>query len=131
MSNPVFDLQEMLAGKAPLAGMVVFIDGSLAQVATRKGVVEVAFAEGIKAGDRVAVRNGRAVRVQDVMDALVYFVWKRLRSSRESMRTQAARMKSLFVCQRSKWFPTAFESLRTYQTPGTVVLHPVTRTGTG
>ncbi|MBF0421049.1 MAG: hypothetical protein HQL78_12885 [Magnetococcales bacterium] len=74
MSNPVFDLQGILAGKVPLAGMVVSVDGSLAHVATRRGVVEVAFAEGIKAGDRVAVRDGRAVRVQDVVDAPVFFV---------------------------------------------------------
>ncbi|MBF0151766.1 MAG: hypothetical protein HQL84_17245 [Magnetococcales bacterium] len=74
MSNPVFDLQEILAGKAPLAGMVVSVDGSLAQVATRKGVVEVAVSEGINAGDRVAVRDGRAIRIQDVVDATVYFV---------------------------------------------------------
>ncbi|MBF0421320.1 MAG: hypothetical protein HQL78_14300 [Magnetococcales bacterium] len=74
MSNPVFDLQGILAGKAPLAGMVVSVDGDMAQVTTRKGVVEVAFVEGIKAGDRVAVRDGRAVRVQDVVDAPVFFV---------------------------------------------------------
>ncbi|MBF0421250.1 MAG: hypothetical protein HQL78_13950 [Magnetococcales bacterium] len=74
MSNPVFDLQGILAGKVPLAGMVVSVDGGVTQVATRNGVVEVAFAEGIKAGDRVTVRDGRAVRVQDVVDAPVYFV---------------------------------------------------------
>ncbi|MBF0421031.1 MAG: hypothetical protein HQL78_12795 [Magnetococcales bacterium] len=74
MSNPVFDLQGILAGKASLSGMVVSIDGSLAQVATRNGVVEVASAEGIKAGDRVVVRDGRAVRVQAVADAPVFFV---------------------------------------------------------
>ncbi|MBF0437243.1 MAG: hypothetical protein HQL77_18020 [Magnetococcales bacterium] len=74
MSNPVFDLQGILAGRVPLAGMVVSVDGSLVQVATRNGVVEVAFSEGIKAGDRVAVRDGRAVRVQDVVDAPVFFV---------------------------------------------------------
>ncbi|MBF0421268.1 MAG: hypothetical protein HQL78_14040 [Magnetococcales bacterium] len=74
MSNPVFDLQSILAGKDPLAGMVLSIDGAMAQVATRNGVVEVAFAEGIKAGDRVVVRDGRAVRVQDVVDAPVFFV---------------------------------------------------------
>ncbi|MBF0436311.1 MAG: hypothetical protein HQL77_13180 [Magnetococcales bacterium] len=74
MSNPVFDLQGILAGKVPLAGVVMSIDNGLAQVATRNGVVEVAFAEGIKAGDRVAVRDGRAVRVQDVVDAPVFFV---------------------------------------------------------
>ncbi|MBF0147266.1 MAG: hypothetical protein HQL84_18135 [Magnetococcales bacterium] len=74
MSNPVFDLREILAWKASLAGMVVSVDGSLAQVATRKGVVEVAFAKGIRVGDRVAVRDGRTFRVQDVMDAPVYFV---------------------------------------------------------
>ncbi|MBF0419459.1 MAG: hypothetical protein HQL78_04770 [Magnetococcales bacterium] len=74
MSNPVFDLQGILAGKVPLAGMVLSIDNSVAQVATRNGVVEVAYAEGINAGDRVAVRDGRAVRVQDVVDAPVFFV---------------------------------------------------------
>ncbi|MBF0437028.1 MAG: hypothetical protein HQL77_16890 [Magnetococcales bacterium] len=74
MSNPVFDLQGILAGKTPLAGMVISIDGEVAQVATRKGVVEVATAEGIKAGDRVTVRDGRAIRVQDVVDAPVFFV---------------------------------------------------------
>ncbi|MBF0421114.1 MAG: hypothetical protein HQL78_13235 [Magnetococcales bacterium] len=74
MSNPVFDLQGILAGKAPLAGMVISIDNGIAQVATRAGVVEVAFAEGIKAGDRVAVKDGRAVRVQDVVGAPVFFV---------------------------------------------------------
>ncbi|MBF0141258.1 MAG: hypothetical protein HQL74_13385 [Magnetococcales bacterium] len=74
MSNPVFDLQGILTAKVPLAGMVLSIDNSVAQVATRNGVVEVAFAEGIRAGDRVAVRDGRAFRVQDVVDAPVFFV---------------------------------------------------------
>ncbi|MBF0152102.1 MAG: hypothetical protein HQL84_18970 [Magnetococcales bacterium] len=74
MSNPVFDLKEILAGAASLAGMVISIDTGVAQVATRKGVVEVAFAKGIRVGDRVAVRDGRAIRVQDVVDAPVFFV---------------------------------------------------------
>ncbi|MBF0436871.1 MAG: hypothetical protein HQL77_16080 [Magnetococcales bacterium] len=74
MSNPVFDLQGILAGKVPLAGMVLSVDNGLAQVATRNGVVEATFAEGTRIGDRVAVRDGRAVRVQDVVDAPVYFV---------------------------------------------------------
>ncbi|MBF0420820.1 MAG: hypothetical protein HQL78_11725 [Magnetococcales bacterium] len=74
MSNPVFDLQGILAAKVPLAGTVISIDGDVAQVATRTGVVEIAFAEGIKVGDRVAVKDGRAVRVQDVADAPVFFV---------------------------------------------------------
>ncbi|MBF0420862.1 MAG: hypothetical protein HQL78_11935 [Magnetococcales bacterium] len=72
MSNPVFDLQGILAGKASLSGMVLSIDNGLAQVATRKGVVEVAYEGSV--GDRVAVRDGRAVRIQDVVDAPVFFV---------------------------------------------------------
>ncbi|HAT48849.1 MAG: hypothetical protein HQL07_03825 [Nitrospirae bacterium] len=74
MSSPLFDLQGILAGKVPVAGMVISIDGGVVQVATRNGVVEVAFAEGIRAGDRVAVRDGRSVRIQDVVDAPVFFV---------------------------------------------------------
>ncbi len=74
MSNPVFDLQGILAGKIPLAGMVLSIDSDVAQVATRKGVVEVAFAEGIRVGDRVAVQDGRAFRVQDLKDTPVFLV---------------------------------------------------------
>lgn len=72
MSNPVFDLQGIVAGKAPLAGMVLSVDGVMAQVATRNGVVEVAYEGSV--GDRVAVKDGRAVRVQDVVGAPVFFV---------------------------------------------------------
>ena len=74
MSSPLFDLQEILSGKASLAGMVISIDGGVAQVATKNGVVEVAFDGRVQAGDRVAVRDGRAVRIQDVVDAPVFFV---------------------------------------------------------
>ncbi|MBF0174142.1 MAG: hypothetical protein HQL83_11955 [Magnetococcales bacterium] len=74
MSSPLFDLRELLSGNVPVAGMVISVDGGKVQVATRKGVVEVAFAEGIKAGDRVTVRDGRAVRVQDVVDTPVFYV---------------------------------------------------------
>lgn len=72
MSNPVFDLQGILVGQASLAGMVLSIDGAMVQVATRNGIVEVAYEGSI--GDRVAVRDGRAVRVQDALDAPVFFV---------------------------------------------------------
>lgn len=74
MFSPVFDLQGILAKKMSVSGMVLSIDGGVAQVATRNGIVEVAFVDGIKVGDRVAVRDGRAVRVQDVVDAPVFFV---------------------------------------------------------
>ncbi|MBF0108776.1 MAG: hypothetical protein HQL76_06335 [Magnetococcales bacterium] len=73
MSSPLFDLRELLSGNAPVAGMVISIDHGVAQVATRKGVVEVA-AEGIRVGNRVVVKDGRAVRVQDVVDAPVFLV---------------------------------------------------------
>ncbi|MBF0140717.1 MAG: hypothetical protein HQL74_10620 [Magnetococcales bacterium] len=48
MSNPVFDLQGILTEKAASLAVVISIDGGVAHVAIRNGVVDVAFAEGIR-----------------------------------------------------------------------------------
>ncbi|MBF0143043.1 MAG: hypothetical protein HQL59_06245 [Magnetococcales bacterium] len=74
MSNPLFDLQQILTGRAAVSGRVVSVSSGLARVATAQGVVEVAADAGLIAGDQVTVRDGRAVRVQSGEDAPVYFV---------------------------------------------------------
>ena len=74
MSNPVLELQEMIAGKTAMAGRVLSIAGGIAKVATSQGLVEVPCDGTITAGGRVTVRDGRAVRVQNSVDAPVHFV---------------------------------------------------------
>ncbi len=72
MSNPLSDLQRILAGRASVAGRVLSVANAMARVATASGMVEVPF-DG-SAGDRVTVRDGRAVRVQASADVPVFFV---------------------------------------------------------
>ncbi len=74
MSSPLFDLREMLAGRVAVAGRVVSLTNGMARVATAQGVVEVVADAGLQVGDRVTVRDGKAVRVQDAVDVPVYFV---------------------------------------------------------
>lgn len=74
MSSPLFDLQQLLAGRSALAGKVILIANGAAQVATARGVVEVPFDGGMRVGDRVIVRDGRAVLVQDTVDVPTFFV---------------------------------------------------------
>ncbi len=68
-----FDLREMLAGRIAVAGRIVSVVGGMARVATAQGVVEVV-GSGLRVGDRVAVRDGKAVRVQDAAEVPVFFV---------------------------------------------------------
>ena len=72
MSQPLLDLQRILASRAPVAGRVVSKANGVARIATADGVVEMPF-DGI-VGDRVMVRGGEAVRVQNVVDVPVFFV---------------------------------------------------------
>ena len=72
MSNPLSDLQQLLAGGASVAGRVLSVANGVARVATASGLVEVPFDGSI--GDRVTVRDGRAVRVQSAGDVPVFFV---------------------------------------------------------
>ena len=72
MSQPLLDLQHILAGKVLMAGQVVSMANSMARVATASGVVELPFDGGV--GERVTVQDGKAVRVQSAVDVPVFFV---------------------------------------------------------
>ncbi|CAK0768257.1 conserved hypothetical protein [uncultured Gammaproteobacteria bacterium] len=72
MSSPLLELQHLLAGRVSVAGRVISMSNGLARVATAGGVVEVPYDGSV--GDRVTVVDGRAVRVQDVVDAPTFFV---------------------------------------------------------
>ena len=74
MSQALIELKRLLAGQTAISGKVLSLSNSMARVATAKGVIEVAFDGGIQSGDRVILKDGRAVRVQSVSDAPVYFV---------------------------------------------------------
>ncbi|MEO5330562.1 MAG: hypothetical protein H7839_00955 [Magnetococcus sp. YQC-5] len=74
MSSSLFDLREMLTGRVSMAGKVVSIANGVARVATPEGVAETVADGSMRVGDRVTVRDGRAVRVQDGVDAPVFFV---------------------------------------------------------
>ena len=74
MSNPLSDLQQLLAGRVSIAGKIISTANGVARVATSAGMVEVATDGVAKVGDRVTVQNGRAIRVQDAMDVPVFFV---------------------------------------------------------
>ncbi|MEO5348407.1 MAG: hypothetical protein H7836_02015 [Magnetococcus sp. YQC-3] len=72
MSQPLLDLQRILAGRAAVAGRVLAVENGVARIATADGVVEMPFDGGI--GERVLVRDGRVVRVQGAVDVPVFFV---------------------------------------------------------
>ncbi|MBF0626502.1 MAG: hypothetical protein HQL82_17065 [Magnetococcales bacterium] len=74
MSQPLFDLQRLLAGRQTMTGRVVALNGGMVRVATAQGVVEVAAEAGIQPGDRVMVRDGRAFRSRGTTHAPVFFV---------------------------------------------------------
>ncbi len=74
MSSPLSDLREMLAGRVAVAGRIVSMTNGSVRVATAQGVVEVALDGTGNVGDRVSVRDGRAMRVQDAVEVPVYFV---------------------------------------------------------
>ena len=72
MSQPLLDLQRILASRAPVAGRVVSKANGVARIATADGVVEMPFDGGV--GERVTVRDGRGMRVQSTGDVPVFFV---------------------------------------------------------
>ncbi|MBF0116640.1 MAG: hypothetical protein HQM04_16550 [Magnetococcales bacterium] len=74
MSSPLFDLREMLSGRVAVAGRIVSMTNGSARVATAQGVVEVVLDGGGNVGDRVSVRDGRAVRVQEAVEVPVFWV---------------------------------------------------------
>ena len=74
MSNPVLDLQKIFSSKTAMAGRVISVAKDVAKVATANGLVEVPCDETFSVGGRVTVRDGRAVRVQNSVDAPVHFV---------------------------------------------------------
>ena len=73
MSQPVHDLQRLIASQRPVAGRVVAISGSMVRVATAQGVVEVS-GSGLAVGDRVVVRNGVAVKMHGAPGSPPHFV---------------------------------------------------------
>ncbi|MBF0614926.1 MAG: hypothetical protein G8237_12300 [Magnetococcales bacterium] len=74
MSSPLRDLREMLAGRVAVAGRIVSMANGAVRVATAQGVVEVVLDGGGNVGDRVSVRDGRAVRVQEAVEVPVFWV---------------------------------------------------------
>ncbi|MEO5350049.1 MAG: hypothetical protein H7836_10415 [Magnetococcus sp. YQC-3] len=72
MSQPLLDLQQLLVGRGTVVGRVLSIANGVVRVATASGVVEVLSDGGV--GERVTVRDGRAVRVQDAVDVSTFFV---------------------------------------------------------
>ena len=72
MSQPLLDLQRILAGRASVAGRVLSKANGVARVATPDGVLELPFDGAV--GDRVTVRDGEEVRVQGAVDVTVFFV---------------------------------------------------------
>ncbi|MBF0311315.1 MAG: hypothetical protein HQL56_17505 [Magnetococcales bacterium] len=74
MSQPLIDLQRLLAGRQTTTGRVVALNGGMVRVVTAQGVVEVVAETGLAVGDRVTVRDGRAVKSQGSADAPVVFV---------------------------------------------------------
>ena len=72
VSQPILDLQCILAGRGSVAGRVLSIANGVARVATVGGVVEVPLDGG--GGERVSVQDGRAMRVQNVVDMLTFIV---------------------------------------------------------
>lgn len=74
MSSPLSDLCDMLAGRMAVAGRIVSIANEVVRVATAQGVVEVALDGTGNVGDRVSVRDGHAMRVQEAVEVPVFFV---------------------------------------------------------
>lgn len=75
MSQPLIDLQRLLAGRQTTTGRVVaVVTEGMARVATAQGIVEVAAEAGLQLGNMVMVRAGRAVRNQESKQAPVFFV---------------------------------------------------------
>ena len=73
MSQPVHDLQRLIASQRPIAGRVVAVTGGRIRVATAKGVVEVS-GIGLVVGDRAVVRDGAAVKMQGASGNQTHFV---------------------------------------------------------
>ncbi|MBF0108679.1 MAG: hypothetical protein HQL76_05850 [Magnetococcales bacterium] len=74
MSQPLIDLQRLLTGRQTTTGRVVAVTAGMVRVATAQGVVEVTAETGLATGDRVIVRDGRAIKSQRMTNAPVYFV---------------------------------------------------------
>ena len=74
MSQPLIDLQRLLARRQSVTGRVVALNGGMVRVATAQGIVEVSADAGLAVGERVAVRNGRAIKEQGSADAPVFWV---------------------------------------------------------
>ena len=72
MSNPLSDLQQLLAGQMSMAGRVISVANGVVRVATANGLVEVPFDGSV--GDRVTVRDGRATKSQEAAGAPVFLV---------------------------------------------------------
>ena len=56
-----------------MAGKIISTANGSARVATAQGIIEVAMDGSGNVGDRVTVRDGRAVRVQETVDVPVFF----------------------------------------------------------
>lgn len=74
MSQPLIDLQRLITGRRAVTGRVVAVTGGMVRVAMAQGVVEVAGDANLQPGDRVTVRDGRAVKTHGNGDAPVFFV---------------------------------------------------------
>ncbi|MBF0426046.1 MAG: hypothetical protein HQL66_09560 [Magnetococcales bacterium] len=74
MSQPLIDLQRLLAGRQTVTGRVVALNGGMVRVATAQGIVEVAAGAGFAVGDQVTVRDGRTIKNQGAENVPVFFV---------------------------------------------------------
>ncbi len=74
MATPLHDLQRLVTSRRAISGRVVAISGGMVRVATAQGVVEVSGNGALQVGDRVTIRNGKAVRVQGQQNASIHFV---------------------------------------------------------
>ena len=74
MATPLHDLQRLVASRNPVAGRVVATTDGMVRVATVHGVMEVSSDDGLQVGQRVTVRDSKALKIQGQQGASVHFV---------------------------------------------------------
>ena len=74
MSNPVLDLQRLVASRQTISGRVVEILGDQVRVATQRGVVEVSGNGDLQVGDRVTIKDSKPTKSQGQFNASVFYV---------------------------------------------------------
>ena len=74
MSQPVLDLQRLIASRKAISGRVVAVTDGMVRVATAQGVVELAGDGALQVGDRVTIRNGKVTKIQGQNAPSIHFV---------------------------------------------------------